>query len=76
MAYTAVSGMAFAPQRYLESPENYPDFARTGESENIRGYYSRLNAENRARLDDGNIIRCGFGLGRDRDKIVILRSVS
>jgi len=72
LAYTVVSGAAFVPQRYLESPADYPDFARTSEAEYIRGYYSRLNSENRAKLDDGEIVKYGFGVGRDSDKIAVL----
>jgi PAS domain S-box-containing protein len=72
LAYTLVSGAAFVPRRYLDSPADYPDFARTGESDYMRGYYSQLSSENRAKLDNGKIVKCGFGVGRDSDKIVIL----
>lgn len=72
LAFTVVSGAAFIPQRYLESPQNYPDFARTSDGDFIREYYLKLKKENRARLMNGDIVKCGFGVGRDRDKIVIL----
>ncbi len=56
----------------LQKKAAKPDHKYYDDRELVRAYYTSLTSKKQEELKDGEIVRCGFGEGRDADKIAVL----
>ncbi|MBD3219586.1 MAG: PAS domain S-box protein [candidate division Zixibacteria bacterium] len=72
MSSTIVVRAAYLRAVDLQKMTAKPDNKFYDDQELVRAYYASLTSRKQGELEEGEMVRCGFGEGRDADKIAVL----